>query len=112
MIMNNKTLKIFEYILNGTTLIWLLAISYLSRPLDIHIDSFPEAAYQYGQVYMITITMTLIASSIIIWRLIRPSKWLRITTLSIIIATIFITVYFNIHNPPFNEFIRIIIYGQ
>ena len=112
MIKNNKTTKIIEFVLNGTTLIWLLAISYLSRPLEIHIDSFPEATYQYGQVYMITITMILIASSIIIWRLIRPTKRLRITTLSIIIATLFITVYFNIYNPPFNEFIRRIIYGQ
>jgi carbon starvation protein CstA len=104
--------KIFETIFNYLTLIWLLLVSFLSRPHQLYMDNLPfDVNHQYGQVYMITISITLIASSIIIWRLIKPYKWLRLVTGIIIISTIIISITFVNTDLTLSEYLRRLLYG-
>jgi carbon starvation protein CstA len=109
---SQRPLRILENILNYITLIWLLLVSFLSRPRQIYSENLPfYINHQYGQVYLITISITLVASSIIIWRLIKPHNWLRLWTAVIIVLTILIAIIFLSPDLTLSEYLRNLLYG-
>lgn len=107
--MKIKVVKLIELIINYSTLLWLIVVSFSIRPFGIGI---PEINDQYGIVYLIIITFTLAASILIIWRLVRPNIGLRILSIIISIGTIFFT--YLAYRPSYmglDELIRRLIFG-
>ena len=108
----SKIIKIAELFATYITLIWLLLFSFLSRPYDIHQDGLPiQITEQHGTVYLILIFLSLSSSAIIITRLLKPQLWLRIFSVTIVLATIILIIIYWTNYGSLSEAIRKFIYG-
>ena len=105
-------IKIIEIVTNLIVLIWLLMISFLTHPFDINQEGLPfNINDQYGNSYILMITVSMIFSILIILRLVKRNVGLRITSIIIILITVSLTiVYWNDYHR-FSEMIRNTIYG-
>ena len=87
-------------------------ISFLTHPFDIHKEGLPfNINEQYGNSYILMITVSMIFSIIIILRLIKRNIYLRILSALIILITVTLTFLYWKDYHGFSEMLRNTIYG-